>query len=210
MIVSKKTVISSLAMMLMALSAQIYFTSSAPVPTCMYCHRADMTHIILTSFSYCQASNVCLQDRWMYIDYPCSSGWNLGANVDLLGTCTPSVTNCNSFVSTSTAAGQQVNYTETLALGEYCNITIDATNYVARVVFDDALTLGVDLNGYKVGEVHVVPLGEKQTITVYNGDTSGAITFTLAFSKAQLSLLLRNTYQILGATLAAVALLSQA
>jgi hypothetical protein len=146
----------------------------------------------------------------MYIDYPCSSGWKYGADVSLLSVCTPTVTNCNSFVSTATAAGQQVNYTETLALGEYCNITIDATNYVARVVFDDALTLGVDLKGYTVGTEYVVPLGTKKTITAYNGDTSGAITFTLAFSKAQLSLLLRHTYQIIGTALATAALLSQA
>lgn len=49
------------------------------------------------------------------------------------------------------------------------------------MVLDDALTLGVDMN-YKVGDVYVVNRGEKKTITVYNGDTSGAITFTLAFS----------------------------
>lgn len=60
-------------------------------------------------------------------------------------------------------------------------MTVDATSFVARVIFDDALTLGVDMS-YNLGSVYVVPQGQTKTITVYNGDTSGAITFTLAFS----------------------------
>lgn len=74
-----------------------------------------------------------------------------------------------------------MNYTETLASGEYCQISVDASNYVARVILDDALTLGVDMD-YTMGKIIVVNPGDKKTITVYNGDTSGAITFTLSFS----------------------------
>jgi len=74
-----------------------------------------------------------------------------------------------------------VNYTETLASGEYCDILVDATNFDARVILDDVLTLGVEID-YKIGDVYLVPKGNKKTIRVFNGDTSGAITFTLAFS----------------------------
>jgi hypothetical protein len=41
------------------------------------------------------------------------------------------------------AAGQFFNFTETLGANEYCQIDIDATAFVARVVLDDALTQGV-------------------------------------------------------------------
>lgn len=55
---------------------------------------------------------------------------------------------------------------------------------MARVVFDDAVNLGVDRDGYRIGRVIDVPLGEKVDIVAYNGDTTGPITFTLGFSDA--------------------------
>ena len=44
----------------------------------------------------------------------------------------------------------------------------------------------------KVGEIVVVNKGSTKTIYAYNGDTSGSITFTLAF---------RNALQLKGAVL---------
>jgi hypothetical protein len=35
---------------------------------------------------------------------------------------------------------------------------------------------------YNIGDIYTVTKGSKKTIRVFNGDTSGAITFTLAFS----------------------------
>ena len=64
---------------------------------------------------------------------------------------------------------------------------MDATAYVARVVLDDSVTLGA-LSGskdIKVGEIVEVPKGQTKTILAYNGDTSGSITFTLAFRSAR-------------------------
>lgn len=76
-----------------------------------------------------------------------------------------------------------MNYTETLASGEYCEVNVDTTAFVGRVVFDDALTLGVEIDDYRIGDVHTVKEGKQEKIIVYNGDTSGAITFTLAFKE---------------------------
>lgn len=120
MIVCKKTVISTLSLFLV-LSLSLYsgFASAQASATCMYCKRADATSTLFVSYSYCQSSDTCLQDKWMYIDRPCDSDWSKGKNL-ALSTCTPTLTTCHSFVSSEQAAAQQVNYTETLASGEYC------------------------------------------------------------------------------------------
>ena len=39
-------------------------------------------------------------------------------------------------------AGNWYNYTETLGSNEYCEINIDASQFVGRVVVDDAMTVG--------------------------------------------------------------------
>jgi hypothetical protein len=67
-------------------------------------------------------------------------------------------------------------------------IRVDATRSVAHVIFDDSTTLGVNIAGstsvYRVGTALTVELGETKDIVAYNGDSSGAITFTLSFSGA--------------------------
>jgi hypothetical protein len=41
------------------------------------------------------------------------------------------------------AGAWQFNFTETLGPNEYCKIEVDATAYIARVILDDSVTLGV-------------------------------------------------------------------
>ncbi len=56
---------------------------------------------------------------------------------------------------------------------------------MSRVIFDDAISLGVILPNktrYQLKSVYEVPKGEIVTLVAFNGDTSGAITFTLSFS----------------------------
>jgi len=109
----------------------------------MYCRRADVTRTFMVSYSYCQGSVSCVEDEWDYIDLPCSTGWMRGYQIALIVDCDPSLSTCQSFVSSPQQAGQWTNYTETLALGQYCTVEVDATSFVGRVVFDNALTLGV-------------------------------------------------------------------
>ena len=169
------------------LSTLILFKSEvSATPACLYCKRSDSFATLLVSYSYCHSSDTCLQDRWLYIDRPCSSGdFVPGKDLDLLGDCKPKKTTCHPFVSKEQAAGQFFNFTETLGSNEYCQIDIDATAFVARVILDDALTLGAIFDGekLKVGEEKNVE-NRKSTIFAYNGDTSGSITFTLAFKNA--------------------------
>lgn len=108
---------------------------------CLYCRRADLTATLLVSYSYCASSDTCLQDRWLYIDRPCSTGWQRGAYTSL-DDCAPKMTSCHPFVSTPAAAGVWYNYTETLGANEYCEIQIDTTDYLGRVTIDDAITVG--------------------------------------------------------------------
>jgi hypothetical protein len=181
--IKKPNVIADLAYLSLVLTlALVSLPSIAQAQsTCMYCRRADVTRTFMVQYSYCEASDTCLQDKWLYIDRPCSTGWKRGEDVKLMS-CEPTAGLCHSFVSSSQARGQFLNHTETLASGEYCEINVDATAYVARVVLDDALTLGVEIDDYKIGDVYDVDQGKTKKIIVYNGDTSGAITFTLAFS----------------------------
>ena len=63
---------------------------------------------------------------------------------------------------------------------------VDATNGVARVVFDNTANLGViGYPKYLYGTSITVPYGNKQNFTIYNADnTGGSVSFTLAFTSA--------------------------
>jgi len=60
----------------------------------------------------------------------------------MMGDCTPRKTTCHPFLSQPIMAGNWYNYTETLGSNEYCEINIDASQFVGRVVVDDAMTVG--------------------------------------------------------------------
>ena len=102
---SKKQIVQLLAPLL---SLLFLFSSVELVhgtATCLYCKRADNTATFLTSYSYCASSDKCLQDKWLYIDRPCSSGWKYGEDLALLANCKPKKTSCHPFVSKEQAAG---------------------------------------------------------------------------------------------------------
>lgn len=159
---------------------------------CLYCRRSDFTATFLVSYSYCQASDTCLQDKWNYIDRPCATKWKRGVNT-LLDDCAPKKVTCHDFISTAEAAGNWFNYTETLGANEYCAIKVDTTAFMGRVVIDEALTVGIQYFGTKnqtynktldIGKQMTLDEGNVVTYYAYNGDTSGSITFTLAFRSA--------------------------
>ena len=75
----------------------------------------DSDATLLLSYSYCNTIDTCLESEWLYIDRPCTSGWIRGVDM-IMDSCAPVATSCQAFVSTSDAAGQWFNYTETLGL----------------------------------------------------------------------------------------------
>ena len=149
----------------------------------MNCIYEDNNAGFLDSFSYCQAIDVCLENAWNYIDYKCASTWTRGNTIDL-DICGPRETTCPEFISSANAYGVYTNTTQALASGEVCSIFVDATQAVARIIFDNTNNLGIEeVNGYIYGSPISIDAGGFQTFNVYNADSSGgSITFTLSFS----------------------------
>jgi hypothetical protein len=160
---------------------------------CLACIRQDRTSTLLVSFSFCESSDVCLQDEWNYIDMPCSSRWSRARSLPL-DRCQPKENSCTQYTSSPDKRGVWDNHTETLGLGEYCVVTLDAGAFVGRVVIDDAVTVGAQYvkapgndtfnTTIKVGQSVEIGEGLVNKIYIFNGDTSGSITFTLAFRMA--------------------------
>lgn len=125
-----------------------------------------------------------MQDVWNYINRECNDadGWVQGKNI-LLETCNPNVVACMNFESSPEKATQYFNRTWTLPNQSYCVIKVDATLEVARVVFDSTSYLGVEEEGYQIGDVITVESGVKE-VTIYNGVESGQLTFLISFSGA--------------------------
>jgi hypothetical protein len=130
------------ALITSALLLSLLPTQVASTAQCLYCRRSDFTATFLVTYSYCESSDTCLQDKWNYIDRPCTTKWQRGVNLDL-DACAPKRTTCHGFTATEASAGNWFNYTETLGANEYCQIDIDTTAYMGRVVIDEALTVGV-------------------------------------------------------------------
>ena len=88
------------------------------------------------------------------------------------------------FVSQESLFGSWNNSTKRLEENTYCDITVDASSAMGRVVFDDTTNLGVEVDGYEIGDVITVEQGDVRTIRVYNGNEAGPLTFLVAFSGA--------------------------
>lgn len=152
---------------------------------CMYCRRMDKNSGFLVSYSYCSQTQECLQDAWNYINRDCVSGWNTGNSYDL-SACGPSNIDCPpTYVSNSEKYQQYQNQTWTLPEGASCVVRVDATNGVARVIFDETSYLGLDGTNKKLGDVITFDQGSGMNeITIYNAASSGPLTFLISFSGA--------------------------
>ena len=58
---------------------------------------------------------------------------------------------------------------------------LDATNGVARVIFDNTSFLGIEDDKAQIGDVITVETGIRE-ITIYNGAETGPLTFDISFS----------------------------
>jgi hypothetical protein len=144
----------------------------------------DRNSGFLVSYSYCEISDECLMDAWNYINRDCASSWRLGEDYEL-NLCYPQKTVCQEvFVSSQEKFGTYDNLTWTLPQGAYCDIVVDATAAVGRVIFDETSFLGVDGTDIKLGEVITVDQGQVKNITIYNAASTGPLTFLISFSGA--------------------------
>ena len=63
-------------------------------------------------------------------------------------------------------------------------VKVDASECVARVIFDNVSFLGIEHDGAKIGDPITFESG-KHTIWVYNGAESGSLTVEISFSGAR-------------------------
>ena len=123
----------------MALAAGM---AEAALENCLYCRYVDLRATMLESWSYCPYSQECLADQWNYIDRDCpENGWSRGSENDLT-TCEVEESAGVEFVSSkqydlNEPLGTYRNITWTLPQGSFCVVTVDATEYVGRVLFTD-------------------------------------------------------------------------
>ena len=67
-----------------------------------------------------------------------------------------------------------------------CNVTVDATQYVGRVLFDDVQgSLGIEGRDPAIDVSERISFeGEVGTVLIYNAAESGSLRFTISFSGA--------------------------
>lgn len=152
---------------------------------CTYCKMRDRDSGFLTSWSYCRASDNCLQDAWNYFNQPCNGGWKRGRSYDL-DFCEAVSTECSGFVATLDDYQKYTEVDFNMAKQTFCTIKIDATAAVARVKLipsNGIETLGIIEGDVYVDETYTVKQGVEE-ITIYNSAKDKAIQFTLQFSGA--------------------------
>ena len=155
--------------------------ASAASSSCLYCRNQDNNAGFLVSYSYCKQTDDCLKDAWNYINRECLSTWERG-NSYSLEACEPEDITCPDFVSSPEQYQQYKNTTWSMAEGSKCNVRLDATEGVARVIFSGNLFLGIEYEA-KVNDIITIENGVED-ITIYNAAESGPITFTISFSGA--------------------------
>jgi hypothetical protein len=114
-------------------------------------------------------------------------GSDLGLNY-----CNPTPANCTATYVASPDTYQSYSNKTGIQLkgGEMCNITIDATQGLGRVIFESYFpsdALGVwEYPQYMQGDI-ITFLSGVNTLTVYNANQgAGSVTFTVSFSGASM------------------------
>ena len=160
---------------------------------CLYCKRADSRAGFLYSYSYCSIpateTETCTPDSWNLIQtrINCPSGFKQGWELDIDEDCNvqEEAGVCgDKFVSSDVFVGTYTNFTTTLKDNSKCTIYIDATEEVARVIFDNDEDLGVLWPDYVIGTPITIEKGTREEIVVYNGNSAGYLNFRVSFSGA--------------------------
>ncbi len=106
----------------------------------MHCKHIDTLSSYLYSASYCAAKDKCLQDQWNFKNNWCITGWVPGWKLNLDDDCKArpgGVGSCKGYTSTDMdSRGIFDNRTISLAAGGKCTLTVDATAFVARIIFE--------------------------------------------------------------------------
>lgn len=163
--------------------ALLIATVFAASSECLYCRNLDEGAGLLVTFSYCNQTDICLQNAWNYIQRDCNGGWQRGNSYEL-DFCNPNVISCPDFESSPEKFQIDTDENWSLSSGSSCIVKVDATNAVARVTFKNSNYLGIEWEGAKVDDVITIPEGEVAEIPIYNAADKGPLTFDITFSSA--------------------------
>jgi len=138
----------------------------------------------MLTYSYCNQTDTCLEDSWNYVARPCADGWKRGRSYSY-EYCEPNEALCPEFKSSTEKFQLNTTSEQTLKKGEFCTVKIDATEALARVVFeDDSDSLGIEFDGAKIGQPITFESGQNE-IVIFNGkQTASGLTFEIVFSGA--------------------------
>ena len=82
-------------------------------------------------------------DAWSYLNRPCQDVWLEGAKYEL-NNCYAAELACPEFISSTELYGTYDNNTWSLSAGGKCDVKIDSTNGIARVIFAETSYLGIE------------------------------------------------------------------
>lgn len=54
---------------------------------CMACRRNDINAGFLSTYSFCNTSDECVEDAWNYFNRNCTDGWRRGIELELDADC---------------------------------------------------------------------------------------------------------------------------
>ena len=122
-------------------------------------------------------------NQWNYISRICGNDeWQVAKDMDL-NYCDLEWVECPSFDSEEDLYGTWNNVSWSLPEGSQCNVTINATAALGRVIFEDTDYLGIEFEDRRPNDVITVE-GAVTDVRVFNAAETGPITFRIAFSGA--------------------------
>ena len=93
---------------------------------------------------------------------------------------------CPTFTSSELFTGINITDTRKLKPGEFCTYTVDASEWVGRLLFVNNADLGMMYAAYQFDTWITVPQGEIMEITIYNAKkTAVDLSYSFVFSGGQ-------------------------
>ena len=142
------------------------------------------------SYSYCPTTDKCVPDQWNKFNSWCNESWIPGYMLDIQVDCRAKIVEpCVSFASAQINEAQETQASKTLAAGEICEVFVDASVYIAHVLFrgkgSEDSEIGILYNGAGPTDIIEVTEGETVRISVFNAAPEGdQVEFEYVFTGA--------------------------
>ena len=100
------------------------------------------------NWNFCYYNSTCRDDTWNLANDWCRLGWKQGFAQRLVKDCGAKVVACPTLTSSSYFTAVNLTQSQKLKKGEYCTFTVDATDFVGRLLFKSNTGLGMMMSGY--------------------------------------------------------------